>query len=568
MGVLYPDYPNYDHRDPWSYKSAPKPSPLRNKSRDTETLPMRPEPTATRESRGADRRRERRRSRPELSSRKTGRRCENDQCVNPTLPDGEKLGTGPYGMMLCRRCYKRFKAERRRAAEEQRPFNDRWKKPRRRRSLEKTTTRESEREAPLAEEGPISPMPETISPMPTATPSTFASPTPHGEAQPPQDYFEPREEPLMPTPPAEGRNEPMKSPSGSLPYSEKSASLTDSYFEDVERGDRSRSPRKHRRDDRRRSRREDRERRHRRQPSSYDEAMYYKYGRMEEDDDDNYEPRCSCCCGAWSRRRKCWVISGLIFSLILLIVFIAVGVTLSHRYTYTPSTAQVNNTAAFTSGGATRKSVNDTSDGSGAGQDVYTYYHGPASNFPPSERWIDFDAMWKANLNTFQNSCGWLNEGPNNTPEMIQDIYDAIQNRANASLVDHRFILATILQESNGCVRVGSTTSSGGVHNPGLMQSHNGHAYDSKHSRKSIFNMVQDGTQGTKDGAGLVQNLNTYGNPYKAMRGYNSGYIPASGDLSEKAGATACYVTDIANRLTGWVNAKSKCPGDTTNSGG
>lgn len=30
---------------------------------------------------------------------------------------------------------------------------------------------------------------------------------------------------------------------------------------------------------------------------------------------------------------------------------------------------------------------------------------------------------------------------------MIQSIYDAIQNRAAASLVDHRFILATVLQE-------------------------------------------------------------------------------------------------------------------------
>lgn len=465
-------------------------------------------------------------------------------------------------MMLCRRCYKRFKAERRRAAEEQRPFNDRWKRPRRRRSLVKTNTRETEPEAYPAEDAPISP-------MPAATPSTLASPTSRGEAQPPQDYFEPREESLMPTPPVQTRNEPMKSPSGSLSPSEKSASFTDSYFEDVERGDRSRSrsPRKHKRDDQRRSRRHAGERRHRRQPSSYDEALYYKYGRMEEGDDDEYEPRCSCC-GAWSGRRKCWIISGIVVSVILLVIFIAVGVTLSHRYTYTPSTAQVNNTAAFTSGGATRKSVNNTDDGSGAGQDVYTYYHGDASNFPPKERWISFDKMWTANLNTFQNSCGWLDEGSNNTPEMIQDIYDAIQDRANASLVDHRFILATILQESNGCARVGSTTSSGGVHNPGLMQSHNGHAYDGKHSRKSIFNMVQDGTQGTKDGAGLVQNLNTYGNPYKAMRGYNSGYIPNSGDLSEKAGATACYVTDIANRLTGWVNAKSKCPGDTTNSGG
>lgn len=74
--------------------------------------------------------------------------------------------------------------------------------------------------------------------------------------------------------------------------------------------------------------------------------------------------------------------------------------------------------------------------------------------------------------------------------------------------------------------------------------------------------MIQDGTQGTTAGDGLVQNLNVYGNPYSAARGYNSGYIPTNGNLSEAAGATACYVSDIANRLTGWVYANSTCPGD------
>ncbi len=74
--------------------------------------------------------------------------------------------------------------------------------------------------------------------------------------------------------------------------------------------------------------------------------------------------------------------------------------------------------------------------------------------------------------------------------------------------------------------------------------------------------MIQDGVQGTKSGVGLVQLLDTYGDPYSAARGYNSGYVPTSGDLSEAAGATACYVSDVANRLTGWVNAESTCPGD------
>lgn len=240
-----------------------------------------------------------------------------------------------------------------------------------------------------------------------------------------------------------------------------------------------------------------------------------------EENDDRYDRRR--CCGFWSRRRKCVVFGSIIFSIIALIIIIALAVTLTQKggFKYVPSTAQVNNTAAFDEGGATRKSVNDTGIGDGSGNDSYTYYQGNASNFPSSDQWITFEDMWKANLNTFKQSCGWLDRGADNTPTMIQDIYDAIQDRANASLVDHRIILGTILQETNGCPRVPHTTSSGGVRNPGLMQSHNGHAYDEKHSRLSIMQMVQDGTQGTKDGWGLVQNLNTYGNPYKAMRGYN-----------------------------------------------
>lgn len=321
-----------------------------------------------------------------------------------------------------------------------------------------------------------------------------------------------------------------------------------------------RSPPKHRsqrgRDDRRRERQNPA-----RDLSTYDEAEFYKYGRMEEDDEHYNNRRCCCC--LWSGRRKC-VVFCIALSVILLIIIIALAVALPKKggFKYKPSTAQVNNTIAFDEGGATRKSVNDTSIGVGAGTDSYTYYQGNASNFPPKERWASFEDMWKANLDTFKQSCGWLDRGDNNSPEMIQDIYNAIQDRANASLVDHRIILATIIQETNGCPLVSHTTSSGGTRNPGLMQSHNGHEYEPKHSRLSIMLMIQDGTQGTDAGWGLVDNLNLYGNPYKAMRGYNSGYIPTSGDLSEKAGATACYVSDIANRLTGWVRAKTECPDD------
>jgi len=46
---------------------------------------------------------------------------------------------------------------------------------------------------------------------------------------------------------------------------------------------------------------------------------------------------------------------------------------------------------------------------------------------------------------------------------------------------------------------------------------------------------------------------------YYAARIYNSGSIPDSTDLGNADGATACYVSDVANRLTGWVTADSTC---------
>lgn len=90
------------------------------------------------------------------------------------------------------------------------------------------------------------------------------------------------------------------------------------------------------------------------------------------------------------------------------------------------------------------------------------------------------------------------------------------------------------------------------------MQSHNGHSFDSSDQWLSILQMVQDGTQGTQDGPGLVQGLNTYGDPYTAARYYNSGKV--LDDLSQTNSGTPCYVSDVANRLTGWVTAKNTCP--------
>ncbi|USW50358.1 Putative transglycosylase SLT domain 1, Lysozyme-like domain superfamily [Septoria linicola] len=307
---------------------------------------------------------------------------------------------------------------------------------------------------------------------------------------------------------------------------------------------------------------DEKKRPHSRSTSTFSELEWYKRGTISNGRHHYRKEERRGCCGF---SRLCSCITAIVVTLIVLIIIIAVAVTVSKKkkFSYTPSTLQVNETAAFASGAATRNSVGDTKDGIGAGRDVYTLYTGNATKMlaeVPSSKWVSFEDMWNNNLDTLQNACGWLKYGENDTPEEIVNIYNAIQDRANASLVDHRLILAFILQESKGCLHTPATESSGGVKNTGLMQAHNGHEYSPKNSEKSILEMVQDGTQGTKKGNGLVQELNAYyGNPYAAARAYNSGYIPQSGELTEAAGATKCYVSDIANRLTGWVKAESSC---------
>ena len=155
-----------------------------------------------------------------------------------------------------------------------------------------------------------------------------------------------------------------------------------------------------------------------------------------------------------------------------------------------------------------------------------------------------------------------------NTHEEILDLYEAIQFVAAATFVDHRFILAVVMQESGGCVR--APTSNYGVPNPGLMQDHNGTASCNNGTKaqkpcpgETITQMVQEGTGGTRWGDGLAQCLNQAGTSdvsafYRAARTYNSGSIDKSGDLG-KGIATHCYASDIANRLTGWVQYPKNC---------
>lgn len=80
--------------------------------------------------------------------------------------------------------------------------------------------------------------------------------------------------------------------------------------------------------------------------------------------------------------------------------------------------------------------------------------------------------------------------------------------------------------------------------------------------RDMIFQMVRDGTQGTRDGDGLKQTLawsrqalggqNIARAFYAAARKYNSGSVDWS-NLNNAFSSTFSYARDIANRFQGWV---------------
>lgn len=176
-------------------------------------------------------------------------------------------------------------------------------------------------------------------------------------------------------------------------------------------------------------------------------------------------------------------------------------------------------------------------DGNSAGSDSYTLYTGNGSSFPAISSWISFAAMWNNNLPLMLTSCSQFSQ-PNPSMSELQMLYDAIQREASTSYVDHRFILAVVLQESTGCVR--APTTNYGVRNPGLMQDHNG--FWSCNDDGIVLNpcpyhwissMIDEGTRGTSSGDGLVQVLNgarlSWLYPagaidfYVAARMYNSG---------------------------------------------
>ncbi|KAF4630870.1 hypothetical protein G7Y89_g7261 [Cudoniella acicularis] len=214
----------------------------------------------------------------------------------------------------------------------------------------------------------------------------------------------------------------------------------------------------------------------------------------------------------------------------------------------TPTLALASSTATPSSGGGIKLST----------PALYVHYRGDGSEaqgWPSVDKWVDFNTMWG-----FQQTLMAVND----SPDEISAIYNAILSEAKTSGVDARYILATIMEESTGNVRVGTTVN--GITNIGLMQDHAGTANcinTTPCPAATIQQMIAEGTSGTATGDGLKQILQrqtvTVAQAvYITARIYNSGSYHG-GALEEDDGSTPCYCSDIANLLTGWAGDASPC---------
>jgi hypothetical protein len=213
-------------------------------------------------------------------------------------------------------------------------------------------------------------------------------------------------------------------------------------------------------------------------------------------------------------------------------------------------------------------------DQSQGGAYIRTYKGDGSTNagWPSQNEWLSFDKMWEANQEILKSSCSNAFSQIDNSDQELDDIKSSIEDVASSTGVDKTFVLAIMLQESNGCVRVQTTSYSHA--NPGLFQSHEGSGSCNDGSnvqtpcpKTQIYQMIEDGVAGTAAGDGLKQLLDAATGDgvqkfYQAARMYNSGSLDPSGNLGLGV-ATHCYSSDIANRLTGWSAGVSGCDAGT-----
>lgn len=128
---------------------------------------------------------------------------------------------------------------------------------------------------------------------------------------------------------------------------------------------------------------------------------------------------------------------------------------------------------------------------------MYTGDGSTNDKWPGQESWVSFNEMWITNAHIIARSCDLNYKVANNDAQETQDLYDSIKQVAHETRVDHRFIFAAVMLESEGCVRA---TSDGDNH--GILQSYkgthscnDGSKVQTPCSKDEILGMIRDGSK-------------------------------------------------------------------------
>ncbi|KAE9964282.1 hypothetical protein BLS_008497 [Venturia inaequalis] len=164
--------------------------------------------------------------------------------------------------------------------------------------------------------------------------------------------------------------------------------------------------------------------------------------------------------------------------------------------------------------------------------------------YPPTN-WPSFDCLFEMNRASIN--------AKNPNPAEADQVKAAILYAHSQTAVDARVILAVLMQESHGELRVGLTIQPDDhvSTNNGMMQCWGckgaANVPTGQGVEQALVNeMVLGGATHLKN------NLEQNGwDTFKGLRAYNSGRI--DWDLNNPIAATRDYVWDCANRLVGWV---------------
>lgn len=178
------------------------------------------------------------------------------------------------------------------------------------------------------------------------------------------------------------------------------------------------------------------------------------------------------------------------------------------------------------------------------------FYSGPYTSFPGKDTWKDFDTLWAANVPSMQAKGDQQSD--------IDHIKTALNSVGSQYGIEPRVLLCIMMQESHGDVGALTTVSQpDGLSTGGLFQCYDCPGFYQQYglTQDQITSMVEGGAKHFQSDLAAFGGCMDPQCVYPALRSYNSGANAVNqNNLSDAPNATPAYVSDISQRLGGWVD--------------